>query len=173
MSDNVEQVWQEVVGRVQADEDAEVRAEARGLMVAEMAEVVLADRLSAVDRGVVLRVSLRGESSWLSGRVIASGPDFVVLQCAQGWVLVPLHAMKAAQGLPRVLHSVAVTSVTWQRTMRRVLGMSVAVHLEGTQVNGSLSWVGKDHLSMDTSEGEVTLPWFSIVSIDVPSPWLD
>ena len=44
-------LWAEAVGAVQADHDVDIRLEARGLVVAEMADVTFADRMAAVQPG--------------------------------------------------------------------------------------------------------------------------
>ena len=171
-------LWVEAVGAVQADHDVDIRLEARGLVVAEMADVTFADRMAAVQPGSQVAITIRGGER-ITGIVELTGADFLVLR-APGPRVVPVNAIAGTSSLPRVLHEERTTTpprartVTWRSIMRELLGESIQIESSGTHFTGRLTWVGADHVSL-TSEGpdcvEVTIRWDRLDSVVLPAAW--
>lgn len=171
-------LWVEAAGIVQADHDADVRLEARGLAVAEMADVTFAERIAALRNRSQVTVVIRHEER-ISGIVEQSGGDSLVLRAPHP-VLIPINAITVIWSLPRVLHDEPTTTtqrartVTWRSIMRELLGESLQIQARGICHTGRLTWVGADHVSL-TSEGptrvEVTIRWSQIDSVALPVAW--
>jgi hypothetical protein len=171
-------LWVEAAGVVQADHDVDVRLEARGLVVAEMADVTFAERLAAVQPGSQVTVLIRSGER-LTAMVVHSGEDFLVLRAAQ-FFLIPANAIVGISSLPRVLHDEPTTTtqrartVTWRSILRELLGESMQIEANGVRHLGRLTWVGADHVSL-TSEGpgcvEVTIRWARIDAVALPTTW--
>ena len=166
--------WVEAAGVVQADQDADLRLEARGLMVAEMAEVDLVDRLLATEPGRRVRILLR-DGTWHGGRVEFAAVDHLVLNCRPRLIL-PGHAICAAASLPRTLHREPAAGPSWRSTLRDYLGTTIMLSVGQQTAQGRLTWVGRDHISVHHADGELTVAWSAIDSVAVsdgvqpPSP---
>ena len=161
----IEAIWTEAAGVVQSDQDAEVRLEARGLMVAEMAEVELAERWLATPHGQEIRILVRS-GTWVRGRIDFAARDHLVLDCPRPLVL-PGHAICAVTSLSRVLHHEPAVGASWRTTLRDHLGTTIIVTVGAHTPHGRLIWVGRDHISIDHEDGELTLPWASVDSVAV------
>lgn len=161
----VQAAWIEAAGVVQSDQDADLRLEARGLMVAEMAEVDLVDRLLATRPGRNIRVLSR-DGTWLSGRVQFAAVDHLVLDCRPR-MIVPTHAICALASLPRVLHHDPVVSSSWRSTLRDHLGTTITVSVARQTHQGRVTWVGRDHISIEGADGELTVAWPAIDHVAV------
>lgn len=171
-------LWAEAVGVVQADYDADVRLEARGLVVAEMADVTFAERIAAVQAGSQVAIAIRSEER-INGIVELTGADFLVLR-APGPRVIPINAIAGISSLPRVLHDDRTTTpqrsrtVTWRSIMRELLGESIHIDSSGVHYTGRLTWVGADHVSLMSQTpdcGEVTIPWDRLDSVVLPASW--
>lgn len=170
-------LWVEAAGVVQADHDVDVRLEARGLVVAEMADVTFAERLSAVVTDAQSTVVTRSGDRF-SGMVIHAAKDCVVLRAPHP-VMIPVGAIAAVASLPRVLHEETTTApsarrATWRSVLRELLGESVHVNAGGVRYSGRVTWVGADHVSLlreAPSADEVTIRWVRIDSIALPPTW--
>ena len=171
--------WLEAAAAVQCDLDQDVRFEARGLVVAEMADVRLHERLAATRHGSLVMVVVRGGRR-LTGRLLRVGSDFICVR-APGITIVPTDAIVGIGRLPRVLHEEhprqAVSAQSWRSQLRDMLGETLHVSATGMDVSGRLTWVGHDHLSIDTRSVddqvdnqvvEVTIPWSRVDAIMVP-----
>lgn len=171
-------LWVEAAGLVQADHDVDVRLEARGLVVAEMADVTFAERMAAVQPGVQVAITVRSEER-VTGIVILTGEDFLVLR-DPGPRVIPMNAIVGIASLPRVLHEEPTTThqrartATWRSIMRELLGESIQIESSGVHYTGRLTWVGADHVSL-TSESpdsvEVTIRWDRVDSVVLPPAW--
>ena len=161
----IEGVWTEAAGVVQSDQDADLRLEARGLMVAEMAEVELAERWLATRRGHRIRVLVRG-GTWVRGRINFAAADHLVVDCPARLIL-PRHAICAVASLPHVLHQDPAPSGSWRSTLRDHLGTAITVTVGGQTPQGRLTWVGRDHISIDQADGELTVRWPAIDSVAI------
>lgn len=170
-------LWVEAVGIVQADHDVDVRLEAHGLAVAEMADVTFPERMTALQPGSQVTVLVRSEER-LTGTVVYSGEDSLVLRAPHP-VLIPAEAVAAISSVPRVLHDVWTTTqkariATWRSILRELLGESMCIEASGVRHMGRLTWVGADHVSL-SSEGptsvEVTIRWAGIDSVALPLGW--
>lgn len=164
-AEHLNAAWLEAAGVVQSDQDADVRLEARGLMVAEMAEVEITERWLATRPGQLVRVLLRG-GTWISGRIDIAAADHLVVANSSHLVL-PRHAICAFSSLPRVLHHVPGVSPSWRSTLRDHLARSIVVTVESHTAQGRLTWVGRDHISIECEDGELTVPWWAIDSVAV------
>lgn len=173
-------VWVEAAGAVQADDDVDVRLEARGLAVAEMADVTLAERMAALKLGSITMVAVRNEGR-RSGIVVVAGEDFLVLGGPQD-VLLPAGAVSAISTLPHVLHDPSPKShigdrvPTWRSLLRELLGERMQIATSGIHYGGRLTWVGADHVSLESSMDscssvEVTLPWARVDAVMLPFGW--
>lgn len=170
-SEPVEAAWAEAAALVQADIDAAIHDEARGLVVAEMADVRLHERLQALSprQGVEITTIAGGR---FEGRVTSLGCDHLVLECADMSVVVALTAIAVLRALPRVIHdeSAPVASGgSWRHALRAALGVDVSVDTSVTCVRGRLSWVGHDHLDVIDSDGQVSVPWHAVASVLIPN----
>jgi hypothetical protein len=171
-------LWVEAAGVVQADHDVDVRLEARGLAVAEMADVTFSERLAAVQPGSQVAVFVRSEER-LTGMVVHSGEDFLVLRAPQP-VLIPVNAVVGISSLPRVLHDEPTTTtqrartVTWRSILRELLGEPMQVEADGVRHVGRLAWVGADHVSLMSEVQtcvEATIRWAAIDAVALPTTW--
>ena len=171
--------WLEAAAAVQCDLDHDVRLEARGLVVAEMADVRMHERLAVMRPQSPVTVVVRGGRR-LTGRLLHVGSDFIVVGAAAA-VVVPLDAIVGIGRLPRVLHEErahqVVAGVSWRSFLRDMLGEVLRVSASGMDVAGRLTWVGCDHLSIaarsfddriDAQSVEVTIPWSRVDVITVP-----
>lgn len=164
--------WAEAAAVLQAEQDADVHQEARDLAVAEMAAVTLTDRISALSPSASVEIAL--VDSWtVVGEVEHATSDHLLLRDVQGPVLLPAHAIASISSLPHVMHDDATKPVrtTWRSVLREYFGRGLHVSF-GTPVrtiNGSLSWVGRDHLSIRTERDEVTCSWSAVCSVRLPS----
>lgn len=171
-------LWVEAAGVVQADHDVDVRLEARGLAVAEMADVTFAERLAAVQPGSQVAITIRSEER-ITGIVELTGEDFLALRAAQ-LLLIPVNSIAAISYLPRVLHDEPTTTsprartATWRSVLRELLGESMQIEANGVRHLGRLTWVGADHVSL-MSEGltcvEVTIRWAGVDAVALPTTW--
>lgn len=170
-SEPVEAAWAEAAVLVQADLDAAIHDEARDLVVAEMADVRLHERLQALSPRQRVEITTVAGGRF-EGRVTSLGRDHLVLECAHMSVVVPLPAIAVLRALPRVIHdesTPAESGASWRRALRTALGVDVGVDIGGTCVRGRLSWVGHDHLDVIDSAGPVSLPWRAVVSVAIPN----
>lgn len=170
-------LWVEAAGIIQAEQDVDVRLEARGLAVAEMADVTFAERLAAVVAHSQLNVVTRGKDHF-SGIVTHADRDCVVLRAPHP-VMIPAGAIAAVSSLPRILHEETTTTpsarrATWHSILRDLLGEPVHINTGGVRYSGRLSWVGADHVSVlreAPNAEEVTIGWVRTDSIALPSSW--
>ena len=174
---SVERLWHEAAGRVQSDEDIDVLSEARGLMIAEMGEVSMADRRRALAQGAQLHLGLR-DGSWLSGAVVHNAVDHVVLEnratSAAGrsqWIVVPEHSIVAGVDIPRALHQDPATpkavTESWHATLRDLLGRVVTIDVGGQAISGTVNWVGRDHVTIDSEHGSTTCMWRAVDALRI------
>jgi len=171
-------LWVEAAGLVQADHDLDVRLEARGLAIAEMADVTFAERMAAVQPGSQVAITIRSEEG-ITGIVELTGEDFLILR-APGPRVIPVDAIAGISSLPRVLHDEHTTtpqrarSVTWRSIMRELLGESIQIQASRVHHTGRLTWVGVDHVSLASESptcDEVTIRWARIDSVTLPPAW--
>lgn len=170
-------LWVEAAGIVQADHDADVRLEARGLAVAEMADVTFGERIAALLPGSHVAVLIRNQER-MTGKVAQSGADFLVLRAPQP-VLIPVSVISTVSSLPRVLHDESTTTrgvrtVTWRSILRELLGETMQIDASGVRHAGRLTWVGADHVSLMTEGAtrvEVTIRWSRIDLVSLPPTW--
>jgi hypothetical protein len=134
-----------------AERDAEVAERTR----TEVAKLRLVDRLR-VAGGVAVTVAVRGGGDWC-GKVVDTGPDWVLLDCGRrGDVLVSLGAVSAVTGLPpwsalpgsegRVAERFRVGAV-----LRGVARDRAAVRVmlrSGVSHHGTVDRVGADYLEL-------------------------
>jgi hypothetical protein len=168
--DYEEALWGEAAGLIQAEVDADVYLEAQGLMVAEMADVTLAERIAAVESGQPLQVELAG-GEVLRGLAVGGASDLCQLQVGSSRVIIPVHAVSVVSPLPRVLHSDDRPHRSWRSTMRSFLGYPIHVMTPSGLYIGRLGWVGNDHISLASSHAdheEVTIAWTAVERIFVP-----
>lgn len=181
-------LWSEAALAASAEESLDVRWEARGLMVAEMADVHLADRLAALPlRTRISVVNRRGDR--LTGDVAAVGTDHLILD-GSPTLLIPHGAIGLIGALPRVLRddsqredSARDDSAreansaprvcgkrTWRSVLQEFLGERIAIDTAVQRISGHLTWVGHDHLSInDDDDHEVTVPWRVVEVASLPS----
>jgi hypothetical protein len=162
-------VWAEAAIAIQAEQDADIRLEARGLAVAEMADVTFAERLAALIEGEQVTVILR-RGTRVSGRVIHPAPDHLLIADSFE-TLVPVHAIAAITDVPRVLHTESQGKSRprgWRSVLRGWWGETIQVNAAGAVHTGKLTWIGKDHLSIRSlvdHDDDVTIPWQHIDAI--------
>lgn len=170
----VPEQWWEASAVVQSEQDAEVHEEARGLVVAEMAAVTLADRLQVLRESELVRVHLR-DGSLVRGAVAAKSFDHLIVHEHPMQHLVPVHAIVAITGLPRSVHlddeSIGFVS-NWRAALRDFLGsqVSVSMLIAHTVLTGRLSWVGHDHIAVIEDGLELVITWSSVVDVRLPGP---
>lgn len=181
--DSTQALWAEAAAAVQADDDADVRHEARGLAVAEMADVTFAERVQAMPIGSDVKVAVL-DHGWMSGGLVCRGTDFLIVRARRD-VLIPTHAIVAVTLLPRVLHAEPPAGTvprarTWRSLLRELLGETIGICAPGFEQAGRLTWVGADHLSIegqrraehsDASADDVTIPWMRTHSVTLPPMW--
>lgn len=182
-------LWSEAAAIVRAEHDALVYEEARGLVVAEMSSVTLADRLCAVEPGTSLRVRTL-DGTQLRGEAEAAAADHLLLACEQGLQLVPTHAIATISTVPRVAHaesgsspsaqpaqqalsSLSARATSWRRVLRDFFGYRLSIRvtsaMDGPEtIDGTLTWVGSDHLGVIAEGLEVTVPWGAVTGMRLP-----
>lgn len=165
-------LWGEAAGLIQAELDSDVYLEAQGLMVAEMADVTLAERLGAVESGQMMRVEL-ASGEVLRGPAAGGSSGLCQLHVGGSTVIIPVHSVLVVSPLPRVLHSDDLPHRSWRSTLRTLLGHPIDVRTHGRgegRYTGRLAWVGSDHISLTHSQlarDEVTIAWSAVERIDV------
>ena len=173
-------LWSEAAAVVRSEQDSLIAMEARGLVVAEMSSVTLADRLQALDPGASLQVrTVHG--TLVCGTVEASAADHVLIADERCLHLIPIHAIATISSLPRVLHpetalprsTIVPRSTSWRRVLRGFFGHRLAIDVariasDGEGISGTLTWVGSDHLTVVSLKREVTVPWSSVVDVRLP-----
>lgn len=170
-------LWADAAAAVQADHDVDVRLEALGLAIAEMADVSFVERFMAMDIGSNIKVAQRSRR-WVSGCLVDVGPDFIVLRDVRE-LLLPVESVVAIESVPRVLHQdratqrAAAASRTRRSLMREILGHHVQVSAHGFDFTGCLTWVGADHITVTDSIGltgaaGATIPWSHIDVVTLP-----
>jgi hypothetical protein len=161
-------MWSEAAAVVRSEEDSLIQVQARGLVVAEMSSVTLADRLQALGPGEALQVrTVRG--ALVCGTAEASAADHVLIAGERCLHLIPTQAIATISSLPRVLHPETTSpqstfvhaSTSWRRVLRGFFG-------DGEGLAGTLTWVGQDHLTVLVLQREVTVPWRSVVDVRLP-----
>lgn len=188
-----EALWLEAETMVRSEVDADVLDEARGLVIAEMSSVSLADRLSALEPGAHVQVRTR-DGGQVGGEVDGAAGDHLLVAAPQCLHLVPALAIAMITDLPRVAHAEAIDGVvsvgarmrqpsSWRRVLRDFFGHRIAVSIAGSlggsavpliesgpapAVVGTLTWVGSDHVTVVSHDGEVTLPWDAITCVRLP-----
>lgn len=164
-SESADHLWAEAAAAVQADVDSDVHAEARGIMVAEMADVTVAERLAALSVGSFVEIETTAHTV-IAGRLAGSGADHLVIHEASRVCVVPMHAIAAVASLPRVVHDADALRVRplWRRSVRAHLGAVVHVDVGVRRFTGVLVWVGNDHLDVRTDHGTRTVAW-SVVTL--------
>ncbi len=170
-----ESLWSEAAGLIQSEVDADVYLEAQGLMVAEMADVTLAERIDDVGPGELLRIEmfcgdvLRGTA--LSDSVMGRSADLLSLQVDSSVMFIPVHAIASASPLPRTLHSHDRRTPSWRSALRSLLGQTLVVVMVAGRHAGRLVWIGRDHISLaspQSDHGEVTISWAAVQRIFLP-----
>lgn len=169
--------WVEAAAAVQADHDVDVRLEARGLAVAEMAQVTLPERLGALEPHTQITVHLRN-GEHVTGLVGQCAVDSLVLRVPEPMVI-PAHAITAASPLPRVLHEDSESAsrsriLLWRGVMRDLLGEIVQLDAGGVRHTGRLTWVGADHVSVSSARtiaDEWTVRWEAVDAVALPVTW--
>lgn len=158
--DRGERLWAEAAASLQAELVADVHDEARGLIVAEMADVSLAERARATAVGRPLRVVVNGGTA-LGGELIDVGRDHLILADGSTYRVIPMHALALAEGLSRVVHNDEPQrpGPSWRHALRSHLGRRVVVEVAGQHTAGVVTWVGHDHLDLRTDHGAVTIAW--------------
>ena len=173
-------MWSEAAAVVRSEQDSIIHLEARGLVVAEMSSVTLADRLQALDPGASLQVR-NVQGTLICGTAEASAVDHVLIAGEQCLHLLPTQAIATISSLPRVLHpettsprsSMVPTSTTWRRVLRGFFGHRITIVVagvigDGEGLAGTLTWVGSDHLTVVSQTREVTVPWSAVAEVRLP-----
>jgi hypothetical protein len=173
-------MWSEAAAVVRSEEDSLIQVQARGLVVAEMSSVTLADRLQALGPGQALQVrTVRG--ALVCGTAEASAADHVLIAGERCLHLIPTQAIATISSLPRVLHPETTSpqstfvhaSTSWRRVLRGFFGHRITIDVattvgDGEGLAGTLTWVGQDHLTVLVLQREVTVPWRSVVDVRLP-----
>ncbi|MCI2237898.1 hypothetical protein MO973_30880 [Paenibacillus sp. TRM 82003] len=151
----------------------EQEAEVADRRVADLAAVDLLGRLLAGDGELSVQLP---DGGWVSGRVRAAGPGWLLLVTGpplRRQVLVPTAAVCALRGLsPRSVQPGAVVA-------RRTLGMAlralsaarveVLVRTRAADVRGRLVRVGADHVDVvvpgQDPQAVVTVPFASVLNV--------
>lgn len=177
-----EHAWLEALAIVQSTQDAEIHEEARDLVVAEMAAVTLGDRIGALPPGASIDVILdtTGDVDRIAiGVVESSAPDYLLVGDAHRRLLIPVHAIVAVTPLPQVVHPEQGPRVrgTWRSVLRDHVGSAVLIAARSDRTfSGSLTWVGRDHLSVraglagEPAHSEVSIPWTAVATVALPPP---
>lgn len=166
----------EAAAAVQSDDDADVLAEAAEILVAERGRVRLADRWQS---GAMVQVRTCLGSA-LSGRVLRSGPDLVIIVDADGAVhALAVTAVHRVSGLPSLLRPEdgrPVMAVTWGSWLRECQVVQARC-LDGWQALAEVLAVGVDHVDLavladgagsDAGRGGaecVTVPFHALVQV--------
>lgn len=163
--------WAEAAALVQADVDAEIHDEARGLVVAEMADVRMDERLAALGPGQRTHLVLtNGESC--EGDLEELGRDLIVLARPTEVVVVPLSAIAVIDSAPRVMHEESADGprgASWRYTLRNFLGAWVSASVGATRVSGQLTWVGHDHIDVAVEGSRLSVMWQAVSAVSIPN----
>ncbi|WP_062297627.1 hypothetical protein [Demequina maris] len=162
-----ELLFADLESRLDVAERAEVDAEIAERTRDERAAVALAGRLAA-QAGARVRLVLRGGAR-ATGIVADVAGAWVLLDAADGQVVVPLAAIAAVEGLG---HGAApLTEVRRRLSLASALrevadaGLPVAVESDGGTWRGTIASVGADHLDL-VSEGTMrTVPLGAVLAV--------
>lgn len=175
-----ESLLAEAAAAVQSDTDADVLFEAAEILVAERARVRLADRWQP-GAATHLRTCL-GTS--LDGRVLAAGPDLVLVVDDSGGVhALAMSALNRVCGLSSPLRleiSVPGVSPTWGSWLRGCRLVHVWCR-DGWNVRAAVVAVGSDYVDLallddnspaaghEPARGTVTIPFHALVQVRAAS----
>ena len=152
----------EAAAAVQADADAEVRAEAHEVYVAEASRCRLADRAGPVRLRLACGITLQGDlepGASVGGLLSVREPDGRQVLVAPGTIAyaVGSHAVlrdEDASGEP--------TLGGWLRESWADGEPVRALGGDGGWHSGPVTFVGADHAVLDAASGPVVLPWRSV-----------
>lgn len=130
----------------------DLTVEAGELRDAELAGVSVHDRLRGAV-GQVIEVATRLQS--VSGRVLGTGSNWVLVESRGRGVMVPSEAICSVSGLGASAPLKSRFPVTLNVILRRLLGSQVSCRLiNGTSVIGTISDVGADFVVVETEVRE-------------------
>jgi hypothetical protein len=158
------ELWQEAAAGVQSWLDADLRAEAYEVFVAEAARCRLVDRVGSARVSLGCGVVLEGELAPDSRDAVA---DHLVLRGAGDVIrLVPVSSVVSIRGsLPglRTDGDRATRSLTsWLREAWSTDQPMRLVDVAGTRVVGRLGFVGADHVELVDGEVRTVVPLASV-----------
>lgn len=172
----------EAAASLQSQIDADVLAEAAEILTAERVELRLADRLGAAPN--LVTVTLRSGCR-IEGTVERGGDDVFVLVDRHGAEhCIAMASAVTVRGLRPALASSdqralaggdrrpRIASVTWGMFLRDQSGVDIRVVLvDGTELIGSPSLVGADHVDILEVDGAVTTCALESISRAVGWGW--
>lgn len=156
--------------------DAEVIAEATGLVEVEQARVRLVDRLRATTGRVGISVA---RLPVIYGAVVDVGADLIVISVAgaQVWVLrstAVIAISGLAVGLRDECPGPVIPGLTWPRYLRQLAGSWVRVHTGDGEIHvGELAGVGADFFDLNVGgAGQIgyasTISLTAVIAVQVP-----
>lgn len=153
-----DELWLEASAHVQSDDEADLRAEAAEVFLAEAARTRLEDHAGPV------RITLRS-GRVIDGQLVADDPvagHLCVADADGGQTRVPIGAIDHVTGSHPALRDevrVARTLTSWLRDCWR-LGDAIAVlNRSGRWHRGTIDFVGADHVVLLADGGTVTIPF--------------
>lgn len=160
--DDADRLLSDVAAVVQAEEDADLRAEAREVFLAEAARCRLADRHGS--GRVLLRCGVGLDGAWCPHERVAG---FVSVDGADGRrYLLTADAIVLVVGTQSALRdesSVRETTIgQWLREAWSDGHPLRALDASGSWHAGAIAFVGADHAVIDTDSGPVLLPTGSV-----------
>ena len=157
-------LWQEAAARVQSWLDADLRAEAYEVFVAEAARCRLIDRVGAARVALRCGVVLEGDLAPDSDDAVA---EHLVLRGAGDVTrLVPVSAVVSVRGSRPGLRpegdGTARSLTSWLREAWSADDPVRLIDSSGTQVVGSIGFVGADHVEIADGEVRLVVPLASV-----------
>lgn len=161
-------LFDDLAGQAGHQEHLERETEVADRVRREHATVALFDRLRAA--GGPVRLSL-ADGSVAVGTLADAGRDWCLLRTVEGQLLVPVHAVLAAHGVPG-WSAAPQGEVAARRSLGMVLRAlaqaqtPVVVRLPVGAVVGQIVRVGADHVDVDGGAGDVsTVPFSGVVAV--------
>lgn len=139
-------VIEDIAHRLDAEGRSELLDEADDLQVAEEASVTLADRARAA-RGEMVVIRSAGQE--VSGVVVASGADWILLDIWHNQRLVPLAAVETMVSVPGAVLETQRFPKSLRFVLREMRDQSVYISSRSSEASGVLRQVGSDYIEIE------------------------
>ncbi|USR79664.1 hypothetical protein [Arcanobacterium pinnipediorum] len=145
-------VWEAIIesigAQIRNEERAHLLDEIAEITQAETASVSFSDRIRGA-RGRYITVAV--DEHYLSGMVIESGADWLILSAQAQQHLISLPAIDSVVGLSHALAQTTRYVPTMNSVLRRLIGENVQINRVREMSTGQLVEVGMDYIVLSSS----------------------